>query len=107
MTYSELLHQVNFEEIAPYIGKYGSKETIALYKTHYDMLRLFEPREGEDDETGHPAPTQRDLPVVSHNDGSVRITQDDLCTHVDELVDKEQTTLKHLQIGRASCRERV
>lgn len=50
MTYSELLHQVNFEEIAPYIGKYGSKERIALYKTHYDMLRLFEPREGEDDE---------------------------------------------------------
>ena len=50
MTYSELLHQVNFEEIAPYIGKYGSKERIALYKTHYDMLRLLEPREGEDDE---------------------------------------------------------
>jgi hypothetical protein len=50
MTYNELLHQVNFEEIAPYIGKYGSKERIALYKTHYDMLRLLEPREGEDDE---------------------------------------------------------
>lgn len=50
MTYSELLHQVNFEEIAPYIGKYGSKEGIALYKIHYDMLRLLEPREGEDDE---------------------------------------------------------
>lgn len=50
MTYNELLHQVTFEEIAPYIGKYGSKEGIALYKTHYDMLRLLEPREGEDDE---------------------------------------------------------
>ena len=50
MTYSELLHQVTFEEIAPYIGKYGSKEGIALYKTHYDMLRLLEPRDGEGDE---------------------------------------------------------
>ena len=50
MTYSELLHQGTFEEIAPYIGKYGSKEGIALYKTHYDMLRLLEPRDGEGDE---------------------------------------------------------
>lgn len=50
MTYSELLHSVSFDDIAPYIGKYGNKEGIALYKTHYDMLRLLKPREGENDE---------------------------------------------------------
>lgn len=50
MTYSELLHQVTFDEIAPYIGKYGNEEGMALYKTHYDMLKLMKPRDGEDDE---------------------------------------------------------
>lgn len=50
MTYSELLHSVSFDEIAPYIGKYGNEEGTALYKTHYDMLKLLKPRDGEDDE---------------------------------------------------------
>lgn len=51
MTYCELLHQVSFDEIAPYIRKYGSEEgSIAWYKIHYDMLRQLEPRLDEDDE---------------------------------------------------------
>lgn len=50
MTYNELLHSVSFEDIDPYIGKYGHREGISLYKTHYDMLKLLEPSEGDDDE---------------------------------------------------------
>jgi len=50
MTCCELLHQVTFDEIAPYIGKYGSEEGMALYKIHYDMLKLLKPRDGDDGE---------------------------------------------------------
>ena len=51
MTYSELLHQVSFDEIAPYIRKYGSKGcSLVWYKIHYDMLRQLEPHLDEDDE---------------------------------------------------------
>ena len=51
MTYSELLHQVSFDEIAPYIRKYGSEGcSLVWYKIHYDMLRQLEPHLDEDDE---------------------------------------------------------
>jgi len=51
MTYSELLHKVTFDEIAPYIRKYGSEEcSLVWYKIHYDMLRQLEPNLDEDDE---------------------------------------------------------
>ena len=51
MTYSELLHQVSFDEIAPYIRKYGSEGcSLVWYKIHYDMLRQLEPNLDEDDE---------------------------------------------------------
>ena len=44
MTYSELLHQVSFDEIAPYIRKYGSEGcSLVWYKIHYDMLRQLTP----------------------------------------------------------------
>ena len=51
MTYSELLHQVSFDEIAPYIKKYGSEGcSLVWYKIHYDMLRQLTPHLDEDDE---------------------------------------------------------
>lgn len=51
MTYSELLHQVSFDEIAPYIRKYGGEDcSLVWYKIHYDMLRQLEPHLDEDDE---------------------------------------------------------
>ena len=51
MTYSELLHQVSFDEIAPYIRKYGSEGcSLVWYKIHYDMLRQLEPHLDDDDE---------------------------------------------------------
>ena len=53
---------------------------------------------GTDIRTRHPAATQCDLPVVSHDDSSVGITQDDLGAHVDEFVHEEQATLKHLLV---------
>ena len=44
MTYKELLHQVSFDEVVPYIEKYhGEKGCLALYKIHYDMLRHLTP----------------------------------------------------------------
>ena len=45
---------------------------------------------------GHTTTTQADLPVVSHYDGSVRVAEDDLGAHVDELVNEEQAALEHL-----------
>ena len=50
MTYSELLHMVTFDEIMPFIEKYhGHTEYNAMYKMHYDMLRLLMPHREESD----------------------------------------------------------
>ena len=50
MTYHELLHSVTFDEITPFLEKKnGGAVSLALYKTHYDMLRLLTPRRNEDD----------------------------------------------------------
>ncbi|MBP5662938.1 MAG: hypothetical protein J6X16_01520 [Bacteroidales bacterium] len=51
MTYSELLHQVTFDELLPYIPFYFSFPTDDLpwCKTHYDMLRLLAPRKEDSD----------------------------------------------------------
>jgi len=50
MTYHELLHSVTFDEIIPFLEKKnGGAVSLALYKTHYDMLRLLTPRRNEDD----------------------------------------------------------
>ena len=35
---------------------------------------------------------------MAHDDGTMGIAEDDLRTHVDELVDKEQTALEHLLV---------
>lgn len=48
MTYYELLHSLSFDEIVPFIEKYhGDNQCTALYKTHFDMLRLLTPRQEE------------------------------------------------------------
>ena len=50
MTYNELLHSVTFDEIAPFVEKKAGRAVcLALYKTHYDMLRLLTPRRKEND----------------------------------------------------------
>ena len=48
MTYKELLDSVSFDEIVPFLEKKNGGVNLALYKTHYDMLRLLTPRRGED-----------------------------------------------------------
>jgi hypothetical protein len=35
---------------------------------------------------------------MSYDDGTMRVTEDNLCSHVDETIDKEQTTLEHLLV---------
>ena len=51
MTYSELLHQVSFDEIRPYLEKYADEGySVAWYKVHYDMLRQLVPHQDEDDD---------------------------------------------------------
>ena len=51
MTYSELLHQVSFDEIRPYLEKYADEDySVAWYKVHYDMLRQLVPHQDEDDD---------------------------------------------------------
>ena len=49
MTYKELLDSVSFDEIVPFLEKKNGGANLALYKTHYDMLRLLTPRRGDDD----------------------------------------------------------
>ncbi len=50
MTLSELLHNVTFEEIAPYIVKYhGDDKCMAGYKIHFDLLRGMKPSSSEGD----------------------------------------------------------
>ena len=44
----------------------------------------------------HATATEGDLTVMAYNDGMVRIAENNLGSHVNELVDKEQTTLEHL-----------
>lgn len=38
MTLYELLHQVSFDEIVPFIERYQGWNALALYKIHYDYL---------------------------------------------------------------------
>ena len=37
---------------------------------------------------------------MSYDYRSVRVTKDDLCTHIDELVHEEETALKHLLVDK-------
>ena len=48
MTYKELLHQVSFDEIVPFIKRYHSWNALALYKIHYDYLCHLIPELGEE-----------------------------------------------------------
>ncbi len=50
MTYSELLHKVSFEEIAPFLKKYPNADNLFPYQQHYDMLRLMEPVWAEEED---------------------------------------------------------
>jgi hypothetical protein len=44
----------------------------------------------------HPATTQLALAVVANDNGTVWVAEDNLCTHIYQTVNEEQTTLKHL-----------
>ena len=48
MTLHELLHQVSFDEIVPFIEQYHGWNALALYKIHYDYLRHLTPELGEE-----------------------------------------------------------
>lgn len=48
MTYSELLHQVSFEDIILYFEPH----LLYGYKQHYDMLKQLEPIAADDDYEG-------------------------------------------------------
>lgn len=48
----------------------------------------------------HAACTELDAVVLTHDDGAVRVAEDDLRAHVDELVDEEETALEHLLMDK-------
>ena len=54
---------------------------------------------------GHIGMTQFVLAVDADDGGAVRVAEDDLRTHIDELVDKEETRLEHLLMDEddAAC----
>lgn len=47
MTLYELLHQISFDEIVPFVKSYHGWNALPLYKVHYDYLRHLTPRLGE------------------------------------------------------------
>ena len=51
---------------------------------------------GTDIRRSHIAGTQAVIVVVTDDHGSMRVTKDDLSSHIDEFVHKEQTALEHL-----------
>ena len=55
---------------------------------------------GTDIRTRHSACTERELMVVTYHHGTMRVAKDDLSTHVDELVYKEEPALKHLLVNQ-------
>ena len=48
MTFHELLHQVSFDEIVPFIERYSGWRALALYKVHYDYMRHLSLEQGEE-----------------------------------------------------------
>ena len=60
---------------------------------------------GTDVGTGHASATELQLAVVTHDDGTVGVAENDLRTHIDELVDEEQAALEHLLVEehRPAC----
>ena len=46
MTFYELLHQVSFDEIVPFIERYCGMRAFAMYKVHYDYMRHLTPKQG-------------------------------------------------------------
>lgn len=54
MTYSELLHSVDFDDLIPYIKKYhGGDNCLAYYKIHYDSLCHLTPKLNEEATARH------------------------------------------------------
>ena len=53
---------------------------------------------GTDIGAGHTATTQGQLTVVAYDDGTMGVAEDNLCAHIDESVNKEQTALEHLLV---------
>ena len=55
--------------------------------------------------TRHAASTKSDLAVVAYNHSAMGIAKDNLSAHIDQLVDKEQSALKHLLMEqyRTAC----
>ena len=51
---------------------------------------------GTDIRTRHPASTQLDFMVLTYHHGTMRIAEDDLCTHIYQLIYEEETALEHL-----------
>ena len=48
--------------------------------------------------TRHPAAMQLALAVVTYDDGTVGVAENNLCTHVYQAVNEEQAALKHLLV---------
>ena len=50
---------------------------------------------GTDIGAGHATATKGQLTVVTYDDGTVGVAEDNLSAHIDETVDEEQTALEH------------
>ena len=50
---------------------------------------------GTDIRAGHPAATQSQFTVVTYDDGTMGVAEDNLGAHIDEAVDEEQAALEH------------
>ena len=55
---------------------------------------------GADIRTRHTACTQLNIAVVTHDYAAVRVAEYNLCTHIYELVDEEESTFEHLLVNK-------
>ena len=96
---------------AGYVGAEGVEALLDVLVAAVDLCDVGDAagavgREGSDEQgdagadvgAGHTACAQPDLAVVAYDDGTVRVAEDDLCAHVDELVDEEQAAFEHLLV---------
>ena len=54
---------------------------------------------GADIGRGHGMVLELTLMVMANNNRTVRVAEDDLCTHINQFIDKEETRFEHLLVN--------
>jgi len=104
--------------LSPYVGADGVEAVLDVGVATVDLVDMVDAAgalgthggdehgdTGTDIGTGHVVVLELARVVVADDDGTVRVAEDDLGTHVNQFVHEEETTLEHLLVDqhRATC----